>query len=135
MKIQIMILVLILSGALALAGTDLRGGIRGGGLSLGIDSASNQPRNWALGYGASLQSNDKPVGVFLSFSNPLRTQGAPAYVSIGPVAYFGNSSSAIGAFLDLGWVGIFEVSNLRLETGIEVRNDRSGINIELLYQL
>ena len=135
MKKNIMIIMLITLSTFSLASTNIRGGVRGGGISMGMDTNSNVTENWNLGYGASIiQSVQNPLGVFVSLTNPLDTKNYPAYITMGPIAYFGNAAS-IGAFVHLGWVGLFNTGGLRFETGLEIYNNRSEVNAELILPL
>jgi len=132
MKRITILIVLVVLNCFTFGSMHLRGGIVGGDLALGIDSTSAFAKSWYLGYGAYIHSGSTPATVFMSFSNPLHNN--PAYISFGPMLSLGNTS-ALGAYINLGWANILSSKDLGLETGIEIINNHSGINLTLVYQL
>jgi hypothetical protein len=129
------VIIFILFVAISMAETHLHGGIRGGGMSIGIDTTHKMNSGWDYGYGASVtQSSDNPWGLFLSFTKPLGTRSYPSYFNMGPIVYLGTST-AWGGYIHLGWLELLGSPDLRLETGIEVLTSHSEINVEVLYQI
>ncbi|OGI11391.1 MAG: hypothetical protein A2Y40_05970 [Candidatus Margulisbacteria bacterium GWF2_35_9] len=129
------IAICLLLMSLSFSAYSIRGGARGGGMAIGINKQPLSYTQWLWGYGAEVTTGKNNFLIYASV-NQIITQkgkGYPVFLSFGPIASVGNTSS-IGGFAHVGWLGIFDTPNLLFEIGLDITTKESSMCAEFAYR-
>jgi len=112
----------------SIAEYNVQGGFKGTGIAIGFGHKPLSKYQWFPGYQIYFTTGyHKGVGN-ITWSKIIERDGMkPMYLSIGPEI---TSMDALGVYIGVGWLELFEKRNTYLEIGIDLLTQQSTLTAE-----